>query len=155
MDRIDKEEDAPDESPETDSPEIPDHTVGYGNPPLKGRFKEGQSGNRRGRPRGLKNRKTIVREIANEMHTVTEDGQRRRRSTLEFMLLALRTLMTEGNVRAFRAYKKCLAKYEPQNTRRKGGYLVMPAPVSLEDSPFEIVDEDAEADARFDLGSKF
>ena len=129
--------------------------MGYGHPPIKNRFKPKQTGNGRDRPLGSKNRKTIVREIANEMHTVTEDSQRRRRSTLEFMLLALRTLMTEGNVRAFRAYKKCLAKYEPQNTRRKGGYLVMPAPVSLEDSPFEIVDEDAEADARFDLGSKF
>ncbi len=155
MDLIDKEGGAPDAPSETDSPEIPDHPVGYGHPPIKNRFKPKQTGNGRDRPLGSKNRKTIVREIANEMHTVTEDSQRRRRSTLEFMLLALRTLMTEGNVRAFRAYKKCLAKYEPQNTRRKGGYLVMPAPVSLEDSPFEIVDEDAEADARFDLGSKF
>ena len=155
MDLIDKEGGVPDAASEMDSPEITNYAVGYGKPPLTRRFKSGRSGNRRGRPRGSKNCKTIVREIANEMHTVTEDGQRRRRSTLEFMLLALRTLMTEGNVRAFRAYKKCLAKYEPQNTRRKGGYLVMPAPVSLEDSPFEIVDEDAEADARFDLGSKF
>ncbi len=155
MDRIDKEEGAPDESPETDSPEIPDHTVGYGNPPLKGRFKEGQSGNRRGRPRGSKNRKTIVREIANEMHAITEDGQRRRRPTLELVLLALRNLMAEGNVRAFRAYKKYLAKYEPQDSRRKYGYLVVPAPVSLEDSEFEIVYEDADADTPFDPGSKF
>ncbi len=131
MDRIDKEEGAPDESPETDSPEIPDYTVGYGKPPLIRRFKPDQSGNRRGRPRGSKNRKTIVREIANEMHTVTEDGQGRRRSTLELMLLALRNLMAEGNVRASRAYNKTLAKYEPQDSRRKYGYLVMPSPISL------------------------
>ncbi len=155
MDRNDKEEGAPDESPETDSPEIPDYTVGYGNPPLKGRFKAGQSGNRRGRPRGSKNRKTIVREIANEAHAVTEDGQRRQRSTLELILLTLRNLMAEGNVRPFRAYKKYLAKYEPQDSRRKYGYLFVPAPVSLEDSKFEIVYEDADADTPFDPGSKF
>ncbi len=155
MDRIDKEGDAPSTPSETDSPEIPDYAVGYGNPPLERRFKVGQSGNRRGRPRGSKNRKTIVREIANEMHTVTEDGRRRQRSTLELILLTLRNLMAEGNVRAFRAYNKTLAKYEPQNTRRKYGYLVVPAPVSLEDSEFEIVYEDADADTPFDPGSKF
>ncbi len=133
MDRIDKEEDAPDESPETDSPEIPDYTVGYGNPPLKGRFKEGQSGNRRGRPRGSKNRKTIVREIANEAHAVTEDGQRRQRSTLELILLTLRNRAAEGDVRAFRAYTKYLAKFEPQETHSKGGYLVVPAEMTPEE----------------------
>ncbi len=155
MDRIDKEEGAPGAPSETDSPEIPDHPVGYGNPPLKSRFKEGQSGNRRGRPRGSKNRKTILREIANEAHAVTEDGQRRQRSTLELILLTLRNLMAEGKVPAFRAYKKYLAKYEPQDSRRKYGYLVVPAPVSLEDSEFEIVYEDADADTPFDPGSNF
>ena len=76
MDRIDKEGGAPDESPETDSPEIPDHPVGYRKPPVKNRFKLKQTGKRPGRPLGSKNRKTIVRKIANEMHEVTEDGQR-------------------------------------------------------------------------------
>ncbi len=155
MDRNDKDEGAPDESPETDSPEIPDYTVGYCKPPVKNRFKLKQTGNGRGRPLGSKNRKTIVREIANEMHAVTEDGQRRRRPTLELVLLALRNLAAEGNVRAFRAYNKNLAKYEPQDSRRKYGYLVMPAPISLEDSPFPIVYEDADGHTPFDPGSKF
>ena len=155
MDRSEKENDAPDESPETDSPEIPDHPVGYCKPPVKNRFKPRQTGNGRGRPRGSKNRKTIVREIANEMHTVTEDGHRRRRPTLELVLLALRNLMAEGNVRAFRAYNKTLAKYEPQDSHRKYGYLVVPAPVSLEDSEFEIVYEDADGHTPIDPGSKF
>ena len=127
MDRIEKEGNAPNLPSETNSPEIPDYTVGYGKPPLKRRFKLGQTGNRRGRPPGSKNRKTIVREIANEMHAVTENGRQRRRSTLELMLLALRNRAAEGNVRAFRAYTKYLAKYEPQETNSKGGYLVLPA----------------------------
>ncbi len=155
MDRIDKEEDAPDESPETDSPETPDYTVGYGKPPVKNRFKLKQTGNGRGRPRGSKNRKTIVREIANEMHAITEDGQRRRRPTLELVLLALRNLAAEGNVRAFRAYNKTLAKYEPQNTHKKYGYLVVPASIPLEESEFEIVYEDADGNTSIDPGSKF
>ena len=91
----------------------------------------------------------------NEMHAVTEDGQRRRRSTIELVLLALRNRAVEGNVRAFRAYNKTLAKYEPQGSRRKYGYLFMPAPISLEDSEFEIVYEDADGHTPIDPGSKF
>ena len=133
MDHIDKGGSAPDAPSETDSPEITDYTVGYGKPPLIRRFKVGQSGNRRGRPRGSKNRKTIVRGIANEMHTVTEGDQQRPRSTLELMLLAFRNCAAEGNVRAFRAYTKYLTKYEPQETGSKLGYLVAPANISPEE----------------------
>ncbi len=133
MGHIDKEGGAPGAPLETDSHGLTDYTVGYGKPPLIRRFKSGQSGNRRGRPRGSKNRKTIVTKIANEMHAVTEDGRRRRRSTLELMLLALRNLTAEGNVRAFRAYRKYLAKFEPQDTHSKLGVLVVPAPMTDEE----------------------
>ena len=148
MDLIDKEGNAPDAPSETDSLEIPDYTVGYGKPPLIRRFKVGQSGNRRGRPRGLKNRKTIVREIANEMHTVTEDGRRRRLSTLELMLLALRNRVAEGNVRAFREYKKYLAKYDPQETDSNVGYIVLSADITVEEAIAEDEKANAEACAR-------
>ena len=76
MDDNNKATNASGTSSETDSTEVPENTVGYGNPPLQRRFKKGLSDNKKGRPHGSKNRKTIVREIANEMHTVTEDGQR-------------------------------------------------------------------------------
>ncbi len=148
MDLIDKEGNAPDAPSETDSPEIPNYQVGYGKPPLIRRFKLGHSGNRRGRPRGSKNRKTIVREIANEMHAVTEDGRPRRRSTLELMLLALRNRMAEGNVRAFRAYMKYLVKYEPQDTHPNAGYLVVPAAMTVDEFIRATEKESAEADAR-------
>ena len=36
--------------------------VGYGNPPKESQFKKGQSGNRRGRPKGSKNLKTDLTE---------------------------------------------------------------------------------------------
>ena len=148
MDLIDKEGNAPDAPSETDSPEIPNYQVGYGKPPLIRRFKLGHSGNRRGRPRGSKNRKTIVREIANEMHAVTEDGLQGRRSTLELMLLALRNRAAEGNVRAFRAYMKYLVKYEPQDTHPNAGYLVVPAAMTVDEYIRETEKDSAEADAR-------
>ena len=122
--------------------------MGYGKPPLIRRFKSGQSGNRRGRPRGSKNRKTIMREIAPEMHAVTEDGQRRRRSTLALMLLALRNRAADGNVRALRAYTKYLAKYEPQEADPNVGVLVAPAELTFEEYIEKGEKENAVADAR-------
>jgi len=89
------------------------------------------------------------------MRAVTEDGQRRRRSTLELMLLALRNLMAEGNVRAFREFRKYLAKYEPQDTHSKAGCLFVPAGPTPQTEKFEGVYGDADADVRFDPGSKF
>jgi hypothetical protein len=106
------------------------HVVGYGNVPTIRRFKPDQSGNRKGRPRGSKNRKTIVRRLAREMHRVTENGRIRRRSTLELVLLTLRNLALGGNERAFRYFNEITAKYEPQPTDSKLGYLVVPAPIS-------------------------
>jgi hypothetical protein len=134
MDHIDKEGCAPDASLESDPQGLTDYSVGYGKPPMIRRFKSGDSGNRRGRLRGSKNRKTIVREIANEMHTLTEDGGRRRRSTLELMLLALRNRAAEGNARAFREYQKYLAKFEPQETHSNVGVLVAPAGMTPEEA---------------------
>ena len=54
---------------ENEGPEQPPahEEVGYRKPPTRRRFKE--SGNLKGRPKGAKNRKTIVRTVANEMHS--------------------------------------------------------------------------------------
>ena len=72
---------------EANHEENADSPVGYGKPPKHGRFKPGQSGNKRGRPRGSKNRKTILMQIANETHRVIENGRPRDRKTLDLMLL--------------------------------------------------------------------
>ncbi len=148
MDHIDNGENAPDTAPESDLHMHTDYAVGYRKPPMKRRFKPDQSGNRRGRPRGSKNRKTIVREIMNEMHTVTEDGRRRRRSTLELILLAFRNRAAEGNVRAFRTYKKFLAKYDPQDTHSNLGVLLVPATLTPEEAIAESEKLNAEGRAR-------
>ncbi len=84
----------------------------------------------------------------NEMHTVTEDGRRRRRSTLELMLLALRNLTAAGHVRAFRASMKFLAKYEPQDTLSDLGYLVVPPTLTPEEAIAEGEKANAEARAK-------
>ena len=147
MDHSDNLGNTPNAVPEPDSHELTDETVGYGKPPLKRRFKSGQSGNQRGRPRGSKNRKTIVIKIANEMHTVTEDGDQHCRSTLEWLLVALRNRAVDGDVRAFRAYSKLLAKFEPQD-HLPLGVLVVPAVMTPEEAIAEGEKANEEARAR-------
>ena len=47
---------------------MPDHDedVGYGKPTKKTRFKKGQSGNPKGRPKGAKNLASIVAQVCRE-----------------------------------------------------------------------------------------
>jgi hypothetical protein len=45
------------------SPSELGYQVGYGKPPQEHRFRPGQCGNRKGRPKGSKNNATLLREI--------------------------------------------------------------------------------------------
>ena len=106
--------------------------VGYRKPPMRRRFKK--SGNSKGRPKGSKNRKTIVKVVANETHTVLENGKRRRLSTLDLVLLRLRNMALEDkNIRAFEELHRLIKAYQPQETNDRIGYLVVPAEMSPEE----------------------
>lgn len=100
--------------------------VGYGQPPKHSRFKTGQSGNGRGRPRGAKGNKKILEGILNERHWVTENGVRRRRSTLDLVLLSLRNRAIDGNVRAIRAVEQLSDKYAPREASEPSVLLLLP-----------------------------
>ena len=109
-----------------------DLQVGYGKPPMVRRFKK--SGNPEGRPRGAKNRQTIVRQVARETHTVIEDGRQTRRSTLELVLIRLRNMAIEGkNSRATAELFKLLEKFEPQMLNPDAWVAVTPALMSDEE----------------------
>lgn len=52
--------------------------VGYKRPPLATRFKPGQSGNPKGRPKGSQNFATVLQAELNAPITVTENGRRKK-----------------------------------------------------------------------------
>ncbi len=58
-------------------------TVGHSHPPIATRFRKGQSGNPKGRPKGAKNFKTLVNKALNEKVTVNENGKRKAISKME------------------------------------------------------------------------
>jgi hypothetical protein len=69
--------------------------VGYGRPPQAHRFKPGQSGNPRGRPKGAKNEATILRDLLNRKIDVREGG-RVRKITLRSHTAAVHRRRVEG-----------------------------------------------------------
>lgn len=55
-----------------------DYQIGYGKPPRLTRFKPGESGNPRGRPRGAKTLALLLDEDLKQPVTKNENGRRRR-----------------------------------------------------------------------------
>jgi hypothetical protein len=75
--------------------------LGYGRPPKEGRFKKGQSGNPKGRPKGAKNESTILKEILLNRKVPMRDGGRMRKvQVLEAMLLRFAEDSLKGNTKS-------------------------------------------------------
>jgi hypothetical protein len=77
-----------------------DFEVGYGKPPKRTRFKPGESGNPRGRPKGTRNLKTDLAEELAERIAITEGGRRHSVSKQRGMLKQLMAKALRGDVRA-------------------------------------------------------
>jgi hypothetical protein len=82
--------------------DVRDYKVGYKKPPLHTRFKKGQSGNPRGRPRGAKNFSTVLNDALNERVVVTENGRRRKISKRELGIRQLVDKFAMAEVQATR-----------------------------------------------------
>jgi uncharacterized protein DUF5681 len=77
-----------------------DYEVGFGKPPKSGQFKKGQSGNRKGRPKGARGLKTDLKAELSETVTFTENGKQRNLSKQRLMIKQLAAKAVKGDLRA-------------------------------------------------------
>lgn len=77
-----------------------DYVVGYGRPPQHSRFKPGQSGNRKGRPRGRVNLRTVVEHALNERIEIRDRDRTRTLSKLAGVVQAVVNKSVKGDARA-------------------------------------------------------
>jgi len=77
-----------------------EYEVGYCKPPKHSRFKQGQSGNPNGRPKGSKNFSTQVRETLDLPVPIKEGGKTVQISTQKAALMRLREKALKGDQRA-------------------------------------------------------
>lgn len=89
---------------------------------------------RGGRPKGSRNRKKILQEIAFEQQTVRIKGETKRYTTLEMILLNLRNKAMPGtNLTLADELFRLLDTYLPEETAENLGVLVAPAEMSPEE----------------------
>ena len=111
-----------------------DCEVGYSKPPVDSRFKPGQSGNPRGRPRGSKNRpkvpapneerlKTIILEEAYRTISVNDAKGPVTIPMAQAVVRSLAVNAAKGNQRAQRLFTQLLSTTETANKRLHDEYL--------------------------------
>lgn len=94
--------------------------VGYGKPPQHARFKKGQSGNPKGRPKGAKNLDTLLMESVNERVTINENGVPKKVSKLAVMHKQLANKGATGDLRALQMILQKLEALENRSLASAG-----------------------------------
>ena len=90
-----------------------DYEVGYKKPPKHSRFKKGRSGNLKGRPKGRKNMRTIVKDILDRNVTIRENGRTRRVKFPEAFANQLAVTALSGSTRDQIMLLKAMNDYAP------------------------------------------
>jgi hypothetical protein len=76
------------------------YEIGYRRPPESGRFKKGQSGNPKGRPKGSTNFLTILEQELGESIVVTENGKKKTISRMHGMVKRIVAGALQGDLKA-------------------------------------------------------
>jgi hypothetical protein len=103
-----------------DRPEAPrrNYRVGKGKPDKSKSWKPGQSGNRKGRPKGSKNLKNIARAAAKRLVTISRNGRKQKQTYLEVGIEQLQRAVAQGSRGALRDYLAFLERHlDPNETK--------------------------------------
>lgn len=92
---------------------------GYGRPPKDHQFKPGQSGNPRGRPKGSRGLKQVVRAALDDEVELVVGGQSLRKTKREVVVLKLIQKAASGNVRAIDSLLKLDQQFDIADETRE------------------------------------
>ena len=98
-----------------------DYEVGYKKPPVKSRFKPGNSGNPKGRPKGSKNLSTILRQRLNKKVQIAENGRRKMVTVEEIIVAKMVNDAAAGDAIARRETLRLIA----EEGNKKGGIKII------------------------------
>ena len=101
--------------------------IGKGRPPKATRWKPGQSGNPKGRPKGSRNLVTIIGDILSDKIAVEKGGKKIRITIREAIAMRLTQSAMKGDIKSI----DYLLKYEPEIERR--GNLLSTVPTITSD----------------------
>jgi hypothetical protein len=107
------------------------YRVGYGKPPLGSRFQKGQSGNRRGRPKGTLNLATTLQKALLEPVTVNERGKPRRMTKLDVAIRQQTNKAAAGDGRALKLLAQLFRESADGNWREALQLVVSQADMNL------------------------
>lgn len=107
------------------------YEVGYKKPPKKTQFGKGKSGNPKGRPKGAKGLKTIVRELMGEKVVVRTSEGRTKMSRLEALLRKVIENAFTGNARALQSVLQLCSAAMPDETPHLAVASAASAPATI------------------------
>jgi hypothetical protein len=120
-----------DSNPPNEAQAAVDERVGYGRPPLAARFRPGQSGNPRGRPKGARNLSTVIASALSERVAITENGRRRRITKLDAAVKQLVNRAAAGETRATQLLIQLLQAFEARGSHPDTERVGEPNPIVM------------------------
>ena len=105
-----------------------EQTVGRGNPPKHTQFQKGQSGNKKGRPKGSKNLSAYIMEAARDHVTATVGGRTRKISKIQATTMQLATKAAGGDQAAMGRFLDWVDEIESRAAATKPTQFPLSAP---------------------------
>src|SRR6266568_3722051 len=102
-------------------------------PPAEYYFLKGTTGNKKGRPKGSIDIKKLTRKVATKKHAVRVDGRIIRKTLLQLVIESMIREAATGKPSMFALVDQIRSKVCPTQDKQEGGFLLVPADISIEE----------------------